>query len=86
MREDHSGYIIHIKRPTKPGYAACMAITPKRKDGVTDVAAKVQRDLGHAKAAEVAEKLLKKLGATADLLEQVRALGRRKSGSDGASE
>lgn len=53
---------------------------------MTDVAAKVQRDLGHAKAAEVAEKLLKKLGATADLLEQVRALGRRKSGSDGASE
>ncbi len=44
MNEEHSSYIIDIKRPTREGYVACLVITPKHRDGHTDVSAKVERN------------------------------------------
>lgn len=83
MSEDHSGFIIDIKRPTRDAdrYVACLVITPKRRDGVTDVGAKMERNLGLAKAVEVAAELLDKCGASAELVAQVRALA-----PDGSSD
>ena len=82
MSEDHAGFIMDIKRPTRDGYVACLVITPKRRDGVTDAGAKVERNLGRAKAVQLAAELLGACGASADLLDQVRALSPQAGGSD----
>jgi hypothetical protein len=82
MSQDHSGYIIHIKRPTREGYVACLVITPKRRDGVTDVAAKVERNLGRAKAIQIAADLLSYCEAPDDLVARVHDL----SPEDGSAD
>ena len=74
MSEDHSGYIIDIKGPTKEGYIACLVITPKHRDGYTDANAKLERHLGHDKCIKIAYELLKRCEASESLLAQVHAL------------
>ena len=74
MSEEHSGYIIDIKHPTREGYVACLVITPKHRDGHTDVSAKVERNLGHDKCVRIAYELLAACGASEALLAQVHAL------------
>jgi hypothetical protein len=84
MSEDHSGFIYDIKRPTRDAdrYVACLVITPKRRDGTTDVGAKVERNIGRAKAVQIASELLETCGAPAELLAQVRALAPTSEGDD----
>jgi hypothetical protein len=74
MSDEHSGFIIDIKGPTRDGYVACLVITPKHREGYTDVSAKVERNLGHDKCVRIAHELLAKCGASEGLLAQVRAL------------
>lgn len=74
MGADHSGFIIDIKRPTRESYVTCLVITPKYRKGSADVSAKVERNLGQAKAVQVAYELLAACGASASLLSQVHAL------------
>jgi hypothetical protein len=74
MSEQHSSYIIDIKRPTRDGYAACLVITPKHREGYTDVSAKIERNMGRDKCVQVAYELLAACGASDDLLAQVNAL------------
>ena len=74
MSEQHSSYIIDIKRPTREGYTACLVITPKHRDGDSDVSAKVERNLGRDKCVQIAYELLTACGASADLLAQVNSL------------
>ena len=74
MSEDHSGFIIDIKRPTRDGFAACLVVTPKHRDGYTDVSAKLERNLGRAKCVQVAYELLAACDASGALLAQVHAL------------
>lgn len=74
MSEQHSSYIIDIKRPTRKGYVACLVITPKHRDGYTDVAAKVERNMGQDKCVQIAYELLKACDASEDLLAQVHSL------------
>lgn len=74
MNEQHSSYIIDIKRPTRNGYNACLVITPKYRNGSTDVAAKVERNMGRDKCVQIAYELLKACDASEDLLSQVHSL------------
>jgi hypothetical protein len=74
MSEEHSSYIIDIKRPTREGYVACLVITPKHRDGYTDVRAKVERNLGRDNCVQIAHELLAACGASETLLAQVHAL------------
>jgi hypothetical protein len=74
MSEEHSSYIIDIKRSTRDGFVACLVITPKHRDGHADVSAKVERNLGHDKCVRIAYELLAACGASESLLEQVHAL------------
>jgi hypothetical protein len=74
MSEEHSGYVIDIKRPTRAGYVACLVITPKHRDGNTDVSAKVERNLGREKCVKIAHELLAACGASEALLAEVHAL------------
>ena len=74
MSGQHSSYIIDIKRPTRKGYNACLVITPKLQNGYTDVAAKVERNMGRDKCVQIAYELLKACDASEDLLAQVYSL------------
>ena len=75
MSEEHSSFIIDIKRPTSDGYVACLVITPKRRvGGATDVSAKMERNLGKAKAVQLSVELLTACGASTSLLEQIRKM------------
>ena len=74
MNEDHSGFIIDIKRQTREPYVACLVITPKHRNGNTDVNAKVERNLGKSKAVQIAYELLAACKASDSLLSQVHSL------------
>ena len=74
MTENHTGYIIDIKRPTREPYVACLVITPKHRNSKADVGAKVERNLGRAKAVQIAYELLSACNASENLLNQVHAL------------
>jgi hypothetical protein len=74
MSEDHCGYIIDIKRPTREGYVACLAVTPKHRNGDADVGAKIERNLGRKKAVQIVYELLAACNASDELLDQVRTL------------
>lgn len=76
MSDEHSGYIFNVTKPKKKnqGFVARLAVTPKKKDSSADLNAKIERDLGHEKAVEIAVDLLKLCGAPTDLLERVEAL------------
>jgi hypothetical protein len=74
VSEEHSGYIIDVKKPTREGYVACLVITPKHRDGSTDVSAKVERNLGREKCVQIAHELLAACGASESLLAQVHSL------------
>ena len=74
MSPEHSSYIIDIKRPTREGYIACLVITPKHRDGYSDVSAKIERHLGRDKCVQIAHELLAACGAWEALLAQVHAL------------
>ena len=74
MNEQHSGYIIDIKQPISDRYVACLVITPKNRDGYTDVSAKLERNLGHEKAVQIAYELLAACNASESLLGQVHAM------------
>ncbi len=73
MGEDHSGFIMSIKKPTRKAYVACLVITPKRR-GHADVIAKVERNLKRKKAVQIAYQLLTACEASDSLLRQVHAL------------
>lgn len=66
--------IIDIKRPTREPYVACLVITPKHRDGKADASAKVERNLGRAKAIQIAYELLSACNASKNLLSQVHTL------------
>ena len=74
MSEEHSSYIIDSKRPSREGYVACLVITPKHRDGYSDVSAKVEGNLGRDKCVQIAHELLAACGASKTLLAQVHAL------------
>lgn len=74
MSEQHSSYIIDIKRPTRPEYVACLVITPKHRNGHTDLSAKIERNLGRDKCVQIAHELLAACGASGSLLAEVHAL------------
>ncbi len=74
MSEEHSSFIIDIKRPTRDGYSACLVIIPKHREGYTDVSDKMERNLGHDKCVQIAYDLLKRCGATDNSLAHVHAL------------
>lgn len=75
MSDQHSGYTISINNPTRPGFKACMVFAPKfLKTANRDKAATIKRNLKHKKCVQVAYALLKKAGASEELLVQVHAL------------
>jgi hypothetical protein len=74
MHEDHTGFIIDIKQPTRESYVACLVITPKNRDGKADTNAKVERNLGRVKAVQIAYELLSACEASENLLSQVQSL------------
>ena len=71
---EHSGFIINIKQPTRDGYAACVIVTPKYKDGQADVSEKMERNMKKEKTVAVVEELLATVGASEELLSQIRSL------------
>jgi len=74
MSDDHSGFIMDIKNPTRDGnYVACLVITPMLK-GQADVAAKIERNMGREKCIQMAHELLSLCQAPNELLVQVHAL------------
>jgi hypothetical protein len=74
MSEDHRGFIIDIKRPTRKSYVACLVVTPKHRHVDADVRAKVERNLKRKKAVQIAYELLAACEASDSLLSQVRSL------------
>jgi len=76
MSEDHAGFIIHVKNPTRDPhrFVACLSITPKTRDRVTDVASKVERNIGAKKAIQLAADFIARCGASEELIAQVLAL------------
>ena len=77
------GYIITLKRPYKPGFVACMSITPHHEDGTpgVDTARKVERDLGRKKALQLAARLLAYSDAPADVVARVEELRAEAAGT-----
>lgn len=74
MSDDHSGFIMDIKRPTRDGqYVACLVITPMSKNRKADVDAKVERNMGRGQCIRLVNELLKHLDAPNELLSQVEA-------------
>ena len=75
MSDEHSGFIMDIKNPTREGeYVACLVITPMLKGGQADVGAKVERNMGSSQCVQVAAELLKRLGAPSELVKEVEAM------------
>ena len=75
MSDEHSGFIMDIKKPTREGeFVACLVITPMLKGGQADVSAKVERNMGRAQCVQVVTDLLKRLGASNDLVTEVEAM------------
>ncbi len=66
-------FIIDIQKPTRPGAAARIVITPKLEGkALTDQ--KTTRELGPKATADRAAELVHLLGAGDDLIDQIRAL------------
>jgi hypothetical protein len=74
MDQEHFGYIFDIKQPTRNGYSACLAITPKKRDGSSDVNAKIERNLGRDMCLQIAYELLAKCDILEDTLSRVRVI------------
>jgi hypothetical protein len=70
-----SGFVCDIVRPTRDAdrYVACVVVTPYRK-GKADLKAKAKRNIGKAKAVQLAAKLLERCDASAALIKRVKAL------------
>jgi hypothetical protein len=76
MSEEHRGFVYSVKGPTRDAnkYVACVVVTPYRRNGKANVGAKVQRNIGRAKAVQMAVKLLRRCDAPSALLARVEAL------------
>ena len=82
------GFTIDLKAPYKPAFVACMVVTPYRGDGTRriDASKKLERDLGRAKALQLAAELLAYCNAPADLVERVKAIRTATTGVEAESD